>query len=97
MGEKMIRCPECGMYRHWRIRKCPRGCDINGRGMPKSGQSVKAEDLGDCPFCLTGKIAATAKGENEMGVLHTLPYCETFEKLGVIEFLKAVGEARTMS
>lgn len=56
---------------------------------PRRRKSIKVRDAidFDCPFC---KGKASASAERGM-VLHTLPVCTTYTRLGPTEYLQAVN------
>lgn len=51
---------------------------------------IEGEDLGSCPFC--GGTIAAALGEDRRpnGIIHSLPFCERFDRLPADEFIVAV-------
>ena len=51
-------------------------------------ETFKADVEFTCPFCKAHCAASLEAG----GVVHEMPMCERFEKLGPVEFLKAVNE-----
>jgi hypothetical protein len=56
------------------------------------GSLVTSIGEGACAFC--DGLIALFEGEDTHGVFHTLPYCETFDRLEVPEFVHKTLEAR---
>lgn len=46
-----------------------------------------------CPFCKREASAGYEQGDDRPVVLHVMPMCETFARLGPVEYLRAVNDA----
>jgi hypothetical protein len=60
----------------------------------KPGDSIEAEDPTPCAFCPGTLYITAGVGGGRVGLIHTVPTCETFDRLEVSDFLAAAIAAK---
>jgi hypothetical protein len=62
--------------------------------VPEDANTMKISNTTDLGLCVCGRRIYSCTSNDEPAVMHALPYCQKFQELDALEFLKYVRRSR---